>query len=162
MTTEVKGTGCCPPFTPEPWHDKVHNWQNKLFIREKVRTLWYMPLNFGGAMTRIQSKLEQAGAESPDWLTLSDHTSKWNMDILLAVDREIKDAENTTISGSFYSRVYEGSFRDTGLWHVDFKKEAIARGYDIGKYYMWYTTCPKCARTYGKNYVVIICEVSKR
>ena len=102
-------------------------------------------------MTRIQSKLEHAGAESPDWLTLSDHTSKWNMNVFLAVDREIKDAENTTISGTFYSRVYEGNFRDAGLWHADFKKEAIARGYEIGKYYMWYTTCPKCAKAYGKK-----------
>jgi len=24
---------------------------------------------------------------------------------------------------------------------------------------MWYTTCPKCAKKYGKNYVVIIAEV---
>jgi hypothetical protein len=24
---------------------------------------------------------------------------------------------------------------------------------------MWYTTCPKCAQKYGKNYVVIIAQV---
>jgi len=24
---------------------------------------------------------------------------------------------------------------------------------------MWYTTCPKCAKVYGKNYVVTIAEV---
>ncbi|MFA6436615.1 MAG: hydrolase [Candidatus Paceibacterota bacterium] len=27
------------------------------------------------------------------------------------------------------------------------------------KWYMWYTTCPKCAKVYGKNHVVIVGEV---
>jgi len=26
----------------------------------------------------------------------------------------------------------------------------------INKWYMWYTTCPKCAKKWGKNYVVLI------
>ena len=30
---------------------------------------------------------------------------------------------------------------------------------NVGKMYMWYTTCPGCAKKYGKNYVVIISEV---
>jgi hypothetical protein len=25
--------------------------------------------------------------------------------------------------------------------------------------YMWYTTCPKCAKKYGKNYVTIIAQI---
>lgn len=28
--------------------------------------------------------------------------------------------------------------------------------------YVFYTTCPKCAREYGKNYVVILAEVKGR
>ncbi|MGE5758418.1 MAG: hydrolase [Sideroxydans sp.] len=27
------------------------------------------------------------------------------------------------------------------------------------KLYFYYTTCPKCAKKYGKNYVVILAEV---
>jgi hypothetical protein len=27
---------------------------------------------------------------------------------------------------------------------------------------MWYTTCPKCAKKYGKNYVVILAEIDSR
>jgi len=36
---------------------------------------------------------------------------------------------------------------------------AKTNGFTIKKWYMWYTTCPKCAKKYGKNYVVIICQV---
>jgi len=33
------------------------------------------------------------------------------------------------------------------------------RGQKIRKLLMYYTTCPKCARHYGKNYVVILAQL---
>ena len=34
-----------------------------------------------------------------------------------------------------------------------------SKGRTIKRELMYYTTCPKCARHYGKNYVVILAEV---
>jgi hypothetical protein len=150
---------CCPPFDPAPWDDKQHNWEQKKFIRDKVRTFLYMPLNFGKVMKRLDEKVRKAEARIPDWLCLSDHTSGWNMNLYLAVDKDIIGADNQALSGSYYSRVYEGPFRDTKKWCDDFENAARTKGVKTGKQYMWYTTCPKCAKKYGKNYVVIISEV---
>ena len=47
----------------------------------------FIPINFGAAMTRLDKKVREAGAEMPDFLCLSDHTSKWNMDLYMAVDK---------------------------------------------------------------------------
>lgn len=110
-------------------------------------------------MKRLNEKLTKSGANSPDWICLSDHTSKWNIDVYLAVDKEIADAENTTLSGKFYSKVYEGPFKDTGKWSKDFENAAKSKGFNIKKWFMWYTTCPKCAKKYGKNYVPIISQI---
>jgi len=33
------------------------------------------------------------------------------------------------------------------------------KGKAAKKTYIFYTTCPKCAKVYGKNYVVILAEV---
>ena len=104
--------------------------------------------------------ITKAEAVMPDYIGLSDHTSPWNMDIYVAVDREIPGAENVTLSGKYYSRVYEGPFRDTGKWCKDFDSVAKSKGLAVKKMYLWYTTCPKCAKKYGKNYVVVIAEVS--
>jgi hypothetical protein len=147
---------CCTEFDPIPWEDQTFEWKNKRFIRDKVFTLFYMPVNFGSVMKRLDEKLTKAGAIVPDNLCLSDHTSVWNMDLYMAVDKEIAGAENTTLSGTFYSKVYEGQFQDTGKWMKDFDSLAKGKGYTIRKCFMWYTTCPKCAKKYGKNYVVII------
>ncbi len=150
---------CCPKFNPTPWDDKIIDWNNKLFIKDKVCTLFYMPMNFGKVMKRLDKKVRAANANVTDWLCLSDHTSKWNMDVYLAVDKQVADAENITLSGKYYSKVYEGNFKDTGKWCKDYEEIAKSKGYKVKKWYMWYTTCPKCAKKYGKNYVVIICEI---
>lgn len=161
MEQEKQEPECCPKFDPAPWENQVFDWDNKMFIRDKVFTFFYMPVNFGGAMKRLNEKVENAGATMPDLLCLSEHTSKWNMDLYLAVDREIPGTENATLSGKFYSKVYEGPYQDTGKWTEEFKKAAKEKGFEIEKWYMWYTTCPKCAKKFGKNYVVILCSISE-
>jgi len=76
--------------------------------------------------------------------------------LYVAVDKEIPGTKNTTLSGQFFSKVYEGPFKDTGKWCKDFAAFVKNKNLNINKWYMWYTTCPKCAQKYGKNYVVII------
>jgi len=159
MATNDSQLVCCPEFNPEPWNDKILIWENKRFIKEKVCTLFYMPVNFGRVMKRLDRKVTAAEAKIPDWLCLSDHTSKWNMDIYLAVDKDIPNSENVVINGKFYSRVYEGPFKETGNWCKDFESVAQTKGFQVKKWYMWYTTCPKCAKKYGKNYVVVVGQI---
>ncbi len=150
---------CCPQFDPIPWNDQILEWKEKKFIRGRVWTFFFMPINFAGTMRKLDQKLREAGAFSPDQLCLSYHKSKWNMEVLLAVDKTVPGLDHVKISGRYYSRVYEGDFRNTGTWCKDFEYQADAKNFKTGKMYMWYTTCPKCAKKYGKNYVVILAEV---
>lgn len=159
MNAKQEEPECCPKFDPTPWDGKIMEWNNKRFIQDKVCTLFYMPLNFGSAMVRLNKALENNNASCQDWLCLSDHTSMWNMNLLLAVDKEIADAKNVTMSGKFLCKVYEGPFKDTGKWCKDYAAFVKSQGFTYEKMYMWYTTCPKCAKKYGKNYVVILGKI---
>jgi hypothetical protein len=147
---------CCPKFDPAPWDEKTFEWRDKKFVKDRVKAFFNIPLNFGAVMVRLDKKLRAAGAMVPGNMGLSDHTSKWGMDVYVAVDKDIPDADNVTLSGDFFTKVYEGPFKDTGKWCKDFEALAKSRGLDIKKWYMWYTTCPKCAKKYGKNYVVLV------
>lgn len=151
---------CCPEFDPAPWGGKMSEWDKKKFIKDKVFTFFYMPIGFGALMKKLVEKVTRAEANMTDRLCLSDCTSKWNMDVYWAVDKEIPDAENVTISGKFFSKVYEGPFQDTGKWCKEFELFAKDKGMNIKKLYMWYTTCPKCAKVYGKNYVVLFGQLN--
>ena len=147
---------CCPKFNPKPWDKKEFSWKNKKFIKEKVFTLFYMPINFGPVMQKVQKQLDENNAKCKDWMGLCDHTSMWNMDVYVAVDKEIPGAKNVQLSGKFLSKAYEGPFSDTKKWCDDFSSWAKEKGKKISRMYMWYTTCPKCAKKWGKNYTVII------
>ena len=147
---------CCPEFDPTQWDGKFLDWDNKKFIKGTVFTLFFIPINFGSVMKKLDAVTRKAGAKFQDNMSLSDHTSKWSMDLYAAVDREIPEANNVTLSGKYYSKVYEGDFRNTGQWYDDFVLAVKNQGMTTGKQYMWYTTCPTCAKKYGKNYVVII------
>ena len=150
---------CCPKFDPIPWDNVNFEWNSKVFVKGSVCTLFYLPVNFGSVMKKMDKKIREAGADWSEGLCLSDHTSKWNMDLYLAVDKEVPSANNVILSGKFFSKVYEGPFKDTGKWCKDYEALTGTKGFKIKKWYMWYTTCPKCAKKYGKNYVVIVAEV---
>lgn len=151
---------CCPPFDPVHWDDKVLEWKDKKFIKDRVITLFHMPLNFGQVMRRLDRKVRYSEATVPDWLCLSEHTSKWNMNLYLAVDKELPGAANITLNGKYFSKVYEGPFSQTGKWINDFQTTAGSKSLNIDNMFMWYTTCPKCAKKYGKNYVTIISRIT--
>jgi hypothetical protein len=159
MSNTIEKPECCPKFDPAPWENQTVTWDGKRFVKDRVFTLFYIPINFGKVITRLMAKVEKAGAIMPDYLSLSDHTSKWNMDLYIAVDKPVDSAENVTLKGKFLTRVYEGPFKETGNWCKDFEKYAADAGHKVRKWYMWYTTCPKCAKKFGKNYVVIVGQV---
>ena len=159
MNSQSKNEECCPEFDPVPWEEQIITWDNKKFVKDRVFTLFYMPLNFGKVMKRINRKIEKSGAETSDFLCLSEHTSLWNMDIYMAVNNNVEGAVNTTLSGQYLTKVYEGDFKETGVWIKDYSDFSKSKGLEIKKMYMWYTVCPKCAKKYGGNFVVIVGKI---
>lgn len=156
---EQSETGCCPRFNPEPWDEKEITWQDKLFLKDHVKSIFHMPLNFGQIMVKNMEKIQLAGALNPESLMLSDEKSSWGSDIYIAVSKEIPETEMVRISGTFLSKVFEGPFQNIGKWTKEMEIFVKSRGKETKKTYFFYTTCPKCAKFYGKNYIVILAKV---
>ena len=152
-------TGCCPRFNPEPWEEKEVTWQDKLFVKDRVRSFLHIPLNFGKVMTRNMEMIEKAGALGPESIVLSDDKSLWRTDIYIAVSKEVPGANMTKISGTFLTKVYEGPYKDAGKWIREMNSYVKSKGKQIKQLYLFYTTCPKCAKVYGANYTVVLAQV---
>lgn len=88
---------CCPRLDPTLWDDKILNWDNKKFIKGKVKTIMYIPIGFGKEITKLQKLVTDSGGIIEDYLCLSVHPTKWAMNIYLAVNKPIENAENVTI-----------------------------------------------------------------
>lgn len=156
---ENNETGCCPRFNPEPWNEKEITFKDKLFIKDHVTSFLHIPLNFGKVMIRSMDKINKAGAIAPDQIVLSDEKSMWGADVYIAVTKDVPGAEMAKISGTFLSKTFEGPFKDVSKWVEQMKAYVGSKARQMKKMYFYYTTCPKCAKVYGKNYVVILAQV---
>ena len=152
-------TGCCKRFDPSPWDGKEIKWADKLFLKDHVRSILHIPLDFGKVMVRDMDKINAAGALAPEPLMLSDERSLWGADVYISVSKDVPEAQMTRISGTFLSKVFEGSYKDMSKFVKEMKGYVSSKGTAVKKMYFFYTTCPACAKVYGKNYVVILAEI---
>lgn len=164
MTDKVfTSTGCCEPFDPTPWEDKEITWQDKPFVKDHVTSLFHIPLNMGAKITKNMALIEKAGAKAPYQLMLTDETSLWGCEIYIDVNPPaggVAGAQMATLSGTFLTKVFEGPYQNVGKWAEEMNEYVHSRGKELKKIYFSYTTCPKCAKAYGKNYVVLFAQVS--
>ena len=156
---EDSETGCCPRFDPEPWDEKEVTFQDRLFVKDHVKSFLHIPLNFGKVMVRNMERIQRAGALPPKPLMLCEEKSLWGSDVYIAVSKDVPGAEMVRVSGTFLTKVFEGPYKDAGKWARAMAEYVKAKARQMKKMYFFYTTCPKCAKYYGKNYTVILAQV---
>jgi len=158
--SKIKSTGCCEPFDPLPWEDKQVVWDNKLFVKDHVTSFLHIPLNMGAKITKNMTLIDKAQAKSPYQLMLTDEKSLWGADIYIDVAKHVPGAQMTTLSGTFLTKVFEGPYQNAGQWAKEMIEHVKSKGKELKKLYFSYTTCPKCAKVYGKNYVVLFAQIN--
>ncbi|MGB8813474.1 MAG: hydrolase [Paracoccaceae bacterium] len=153
-------TGCCPRFDPSGWDGQNLHFKNKRFVRATTRSLMHIPLNMGTVFSRVLQHLDDTGAVDPTHaLVLSRDLSAFGAEHLFAVTKDVPDEEMTTLSGDYVTKVFDGPYSQAKNWMQALETMAKAKGSTGKSSWFFYTTCPKCAKTYGHNYVVGLAEV---
>ena len=152
-------TGCCPRFDREAWDEQEFVFKDKLFVEAKTRSFMHIPLNMGSMMKKTWRLIEDAGADSYEFLMLSKDPSPWHGIHYISVTKEVPGADNVKLSGTYLARVFEGPYKNVGKWYQKMLDYASGKGKEAKDVYFYYTTCPKCAKYYGENYVVGFAEV---
>jgi len=147
---------CCPPFDPAPWNETLVSFEGKWFLQDHVVSLFHIPLNFGGVMTRCMRLIEAHQAQSQEQIVLSDESSLWGAEVYVLVNKEIPGAKMTRIPGQFRSKVFTGEFSQMGRFIQEMKNYVAVLGKSLGNLLFYYPLCPKCAKKYGGNKVVIL------
>lgn len=148
-------TGCCPRFNPMGWDNQNLHFENKRFARATTRSILHIPLNMGHVFTRVQQHIEDANAADPaKEIVLSRDISASEGEHFFAVTKDVPDEEMTTMSGDFITRVFEGPYRHIKNHEHDMRIAAKAMGKTAKDVFFFYTTCPRCAKAYGENYMV--------
>lgn len=157
---DMSETGCCPRFDPTGWDGAEIAFRDRPFVRGRTMNFMHIPLNMGSMIQKTFKKIEDAGASpSDEYLILSTDPSPWRGEHFFAVTKDVPDADNVTLSGNYLTKVFEGPYRDAGKWVRETEEFVSSTGKELKKLYFFYTTCPKCAKHFGKNYVVAFAEV---
>ncbi|MCX6905465.1 MAG: hypothetical protein NTW03_18700 [Verrucomicrobia bacterium] len=129
------------------------------FLQDRARSFLHIPLDFGAVMKRSMAASEAAGATPDEEIVLSDENSLWGADVYIAVSKEVPGKPMATLTGTYLAKVFEGPYRNMRNWIAEMKSYVQGQGKNLQKLFFFYTTCPKCSKKYGKNYVVILAQI---
>lgn len=148
-------TGCCPRFHPENWDGQDLHFKDKLFVRARTRSIAHIPLNMGSVFKKTFAAIEKADAlPEKNFVVMSRELSPWRAEHIFAVSREVPGCDTIEVSGDFDTSVFEGPYKNMRHWCDEMKAGVEGTGKSVEETWFFYTTCPRCAKSYGKNYVV--------
>lgn len=155
---------CCPEFDVSKWDKKREVWENRMFIKETMPTLFHMPFppTIGKKITRMYKLVDKADAhltDKSDTLILFRDPSAFRSEIYYSVSKQVTDAQNSEISGTFVSRVFDGKYNEIPKFIKEMDRYLNESGESAKDYYIHYAYFPLCAKRYGHNYVTLFAKV---
>ena len=153
-------TNCCPKFKPEGWDEQELHFRKKLFLKAKTRSIFHIPINMGSVYPKTFADIKKANAHSDDdFVVLSYDPSAWTGEHYFSVTKDVPGHEIVEMTGDFLTKIFEGPYKNAPKWAKEMEAYVKGKGRQVKKTYFFYTTCPKCAKAYGRNYVVALSEV---
>ncbi|MDB4271051.1 hypothetical protein N9896_03035 [bacterium] len=162
----VEKQECCPIFHPEKWNEKTFDWNHKKFIKATVPTFFHIPLPpmIGNRITKMMKLAEDSKkltSNKEDILVLFTDPHAFMSEIYLSVIDNVANANNTTLSGTFMSKVFDGAYNDIPKFIKQMDAYLQKRKAKAQRYYVHYAYCPECAKDAGHNYIVLFAQLIK-
>jgi len=150
-------TNCCPRFNPDGWDEQELHFKDKLFVKAKTRGVFHIPINMGSVFSKTFKAIEKVDALNMDnYIVLSHDPSSWTAEHLFSVTKKVPGQKMIHLDGEYLTKVFEGPYSKVSKWEKKMKAFVESKGKEVRKNYFFYTTCPKCAKAYGKNYIVAV------
>lgn len=155
---------CCPVFHTEKWDKKTFKWDHKHFIKESVPAFFHIPFfpMLQKKIVKLMKQAEEADKMLPDLqdaLMLFSDPHPFKSDVYLSVTDEVANANNQPFTGTFMSKVFEGSYNEIPKFIKQMDPYLSSQSKKAKQYYVHYAYCPKCAKEAGHNYVLLFAEV---
>ncbi len=159
----MKKGECCPKFNTRKWDKKTFIWKNKKFIKESIPTLFHIPFPpmIGKKIVKMMSLAEKAkkiSSKKDEVLILFRDPGAFKSEIYFSVTGKVPEANNTNISGTFISKTYSGGFNAVPKFVKDMNNY-LGKRVASKDYYIHYAYCPKCAKKFGDNWMILFAKV---
>ncbi len=157
---------CCPKFHPERWNRKTFSWKQKPFIRESVPEFFHIPYPPMIAkkianMMKLAKDAHKVEENTEDALLLFMDPHPFKSNIYLSVTGNVPNANNTTLSGKFISRVFDGAYNEIPKFMKQMNVYLERQNKKAKNIYVHYAYCPKCAKIEGHNFMIFFAEIDE-
>jgi len=153
-------TNCCPRFDTAEWDEQTLHFKDKLFVKAKTRSIFHIPINMTSVFSKTIAAIENANAKDDNnFIVLSYDPSPWGGEHYFSVSKNVSGQEMVHMTGDYVTKVFEGPYKNVPKWQKKMEAFVDGRGKKAKKTFFFYTTCPKCAKFYGKNYMVAVSEI---
>ncbi|MCK9595900.1 hypothetical protein M0R19_01820 [Candidatus Pacearchaeota archaeon] len=157
---------CCPKFNPKKWNEKTFIWKNKSFIKETIPTLFHIPFPpmIGNKITKMMKLISNSNnldSKKDEILILFRDLNAFKSEIYISVTDNVSGANNVTLSGTFIAKTYDGGYNAVPKFVKDMNEYLAQKGKKAknSDYYIHYAYCPKCAKKFGNNYMILFAKV---
>jgi len=155
---------CCPKFNVKKWDKKVFVWKNKPFLKESIHTFFHIPFppTIGKKITKmwaLSNNAKKVSKKKDEILILFRDPSAFKSEIYLSVTGKVSGANNANISGTFASKVFAGGYNSIPKFIRQMNQYLAKKGKTANDYYIHYAYCPKCAKKYGNNYMILFAKI---
>lgn len=149
----------CPRLVREEWDMVEHQWDKKPFYALPYRSFFGLPTNLGRQTRAAVDLLYRRGllAEVPINFAVNEQT--FGGTLLIAINRNVKDLETRAMSGKFMSFFFAGKYTERAHWIRHVYRYGRANHLNFHELYIWYATCPVCAKKQGYAQVVIFGKI---
>jgi len=150
---------CCPKLEKKDWDRKTHTWKEKVFYKEHYRSIFYIPIGFGGIMGRAIPMLTEKGIFEENGLILCRNEGMWGGDAYIELKRGEPSLNTEAISGKFFGMYFEGGYKETGKHMQELMEYCRKNGMDVKEVLSYYATCPECIKKYGTAQTVLFARI---
>lgn len=155
---------CCPKFNSSKWDKKTFLWKNKPFIKETIPTFFHIPFPpmIGRKIVKMMNLAEKShkiDSKKLNVLILFTDPTPFKSEIYFSVTGKVPKANNVKISGKFIAKVFTGDFNKVPKFIKEMDRYLETKRKKSKRYLVHYAYCPKCAKKYGSNKMILFAEV---
>lgn len=110
-------------------------------------------------MWKSVEQVEAAHPNKEDTLILFHDPTPFRGEIFISVEKDVPTEKNVTISGNFVCRVFDGGYNSIPQFVKIMDGYLAETGKKAKDYYIHYAYCPKCAKKFGHNYMIMFAEI---
>jgi hypothetical protein len=160
--SQEKYIPCCPELNVAKWEWKIHEWNEKKFVHDKLSCFFHIPIWISKKIWWMWNKIEETGAwkwKDEDFLILFNDPSSFRSDMYMTVDKEVEWVDNVLFSWKFLSKTFQWPY--SAMWKImkEMEEYVEKEWYKAKKLYIHSAYCPKCAKHYWKLDHVVFAEI---